>query len=119
MRTIGYAVALLALCSTTALAAKPSASQASAKATAKHAAHDKGSTIVGSQESPIGLYITPWKNDYATPKMAAPHNRLEVYPEPIDPDTFHRQVQYYHAISSFRAAQLAHGKDSPPPPQNK
>lgn len=65
-----------------------------------------GTTIVGDKESPIGLYITPWKNAYAEKGLDRPARLLDEAPQPIDPGTFRRQIEYYQTISDFRRAQL-------------
>lgn len=61
-----------------------------------------GTTIVGDQESPIGLYITPWKDDYAERGLDRPARLLDEAMEPIDPATFRRQIEYYETITEFR-----------------
>jgi len=90
-----------------AQAAKPVAKAPAKSATTGNAQAGPGTTIVGEDESPIGLYITPWKNDYAERGVARPKYQLEELPDPVDPDTFHRQNEYYDTITAYRDAELA------------
>jgi hypothetical protein len=63
-----------------------------------------GTTIVGERESPIGLYIMPWRNSAAEEGIDRPARLLEEEPLAIDPGTFRRQLDYYNALSAHRAA---------------
>ncbi|MCC2657323.1 MAG: hypothetical protein K0Q76_2431 [Panacagrimonas sp.] len=65
---------------------------------------DAGTTIVGERESPIGLYITPWRNAYAEQDIDRPARLLRVDTSPLDRDVFTRQVEYYEALSDAAAA---------------
>ena len=58
-----------------------------------------GTTIVGERESPIGLYITPWRNATAEADIDRPARLLQEKMLPIDEDVFLRQVEYYNALS--------------------
>lgn len=58
-----------------------------------------GTTIVGERESPIGLYITPWRNAYAEADIDRPARLLQEPLLPIDEDVFLRQVEYHRALS--------------------
>jgi hypothetical protein len=69
-------------------AAKPSA-----------AGHEVGTTIIGDNESPIGLYITPWRESHAEKDIDRPARLLQEEMLPIDKDVFERQVEYYDALS--------------------
>lgn len=69
-----------------------------------------GTTIVGDQESPIGLYITPWKDDYAERGLDRPARLVDEAMEPIDPATFRRQIEYYETITAFRKRQQGAAK---------
>lgn len=69
-----------------------------------------GTTIVGDQESPIGLYITPWKDDYAERGLDHPARLVDEAMEPIDPATFRRQIEYYETITAFRKRQQGAAK---------
>lgn len=72
---------------------------------------DAGTTIVGERESPIGLYITPWRNAYAEQDIDRPARLLRVDMTPIDRDVFTRQVEYYDALTD-----AATGKRAAAPP---
>jgi hypothetical protein len=65
---------------------------------------DAGTTIVGERESPIGLYITPWRNAFAEQDIDRPARLLRVDMTPIDRDVFTRQVEYYEALTDSAAA---------------
>lgn len=85
------------------LMAAPPASGASA-APAPSNTRGPGTTIMSSEESPIGLYIAPWKNSFTQPGLFAPRkHRMQIVPEPVDPDTLQRQNVYYQTITSYRA----------------
>jgi len=66
-----------------------------------------GTTIVGDQEAPIGLFITPWKNDYAEHSLDRPARFVDDELVPIDPDVFHREIKYDAAIAAHRKEQLS------------
>ena len=71
---------------------------------------ESGTTIVGDQEAPIGLYITPWKNEFAENGLDRPARFVDVDTAPIDPDVFKRRVEYYDVITAYRNAHLSSGK---------
>ncbi len=75
-----------------------------------------GTTIVGDQESPIGLYITPWKDEYAERGLDRPARLLDEALLPIDPATFRRQIEYYETIAAYRRSQRAAGAGKPQSP---
>ena len=58
-----------------------------------------GTTLVGERESPIGLYLTPWKNSYAEKDIDRPARLLQEDLLPIDEDVFVRNLEYYEALS--------------------
>jgi len=62
------------------------------------------STITGSQEQPKVIYIVPWQPPQAPSDMRKPISNLVMQDllEPIDRDTFLRQVQY-RAVLNERA----------------
>lgn len=111
-----FVAALLLLCAGVAATAsakgnhKAAASDAKAEAgpavSTESAGSQPGTTIIGEDESPVGLYITPWKNGYAERGLARSQPQLEEFPSPIDPDTFHRQNVYYDTITAYRKAEL-------------
>lgn len=61
-----------------------------------------GTTIVGERESPIGLYITPWRNAAAEQDIDRPARLLQVEMAPVDRDVFERQVEYHQALTEAR-----------------
>lgn len=61
---------------------------------------EAGTTIVGDNESPIGLYITPWRESHAEKDIDRPARLLQEEMLPIDKDVFERQVEYYDALSN-------------------
>ena len=58
-----------------------------------------GTTVIGEQESPIGLYIMPWRNSAATGGLDRPARLLDEALLPLDKDVFRRQVEYHRALS--------------------
>ena len=104
MRTLSLAMGLAAalLASTAGAQSRPQAApqpDAPAQDTA-------GTTIFGERESPIGLYLTPWKSEYATRGMDRPAQIVQAPMEPIDPQVFKRQNTYYDTIQEYRQAEL-------------
>lgn len=92
-------------------ATPPPAPSAAAQPVATTATPDGiGTTIFGEQEAPIGLYITPWKDDYAERGLDRPARLLDEAMEPIDPATFRRQIEYYETITEFRRKQRGEAK---------
>jgi hypothetical protein len=83
-------------------------------------ADQAGSTIIGERESPIGLYITPWRNSYAEQDIDRPARLLQVDLSPVDRVVFSRQVEYFDALSNARKAKTAPPAPpaavAPPPP---
>jgi hypothetical protein len=79
-----------------------------------------GSTIIGERESPIGLYITPWRNAYAEQDIDRPARLLQVDLSPVDRVVFSRQVEYFDALAEARKAKTAPKAPpaavAPPPP---
>lgn len=65
------------------------------------AAADKpGTTIFGERESPIGLYITPWRDAHAEKDIDRPARLLQEKAVPIDRKVFDRQVEYYDVLTA-------------------
>lgn len=63
------------------------------------AAVEEGTTIVGERESPIGLYITPWKNSFAEKELDRPARLLQEELLPLDRAVFLRGIEYYEALT--------------------
>lgn len=58
-----------------------------------------GTTVVGERESPIGLYIMPWRQSQAEGGLDRPARLLDEALLPLDPEVFRRQVEYHRALS--------------------
>lgn len=59
-----------------------------------------GTTVItGEGESPLGLYLTPWRDSRPEKDIDRPARLLQEDMRPIDKDVFERQVQYYDALS--------------------
>lgn len=58
-----------------------------------------GTDIIGERESPIGLFITPWKDSGAETELERPARLLQEELLPIDEDVFVRNLEYYGALS--------------------
>lgn len=58
-----------------------------------------GMAIIGDQESPLGLYIMPWRQSAAATGLDRPARLLDDALMPLDPDVFRRQVEYHRALS--------------------
>ncbi|MCK5771683.1 hypothetical protein [Algiphilus sp.] len=64
-----------------------------------------GTSVIGDSESPIGLYIIPWRSSSPTPQMDRPARFVDATEEPVDETQFRRFVEYYDALTRHRAAQ--------------
>jgi len=64
-----------------------------------------GTSVIGDSESPIGLYIIPWRSSSPTPQMDRPARFVDATEEPVDETQFRRFVEYYDALMRHRAAQ--------------
>jgi len=64
-----------------------------------------GTSVIGDAESPIGLYIIPWRSTSATPQLDRPARFVDATEEPVDETQFRRFVEYHEALSRHRAAQ--------------
>ena len=74
------------------------AATASAAVTVKEAG---GSTIIGEQDSAMGLTLMPWKEEYATGLDQPP----SLYRAPLDPvnsSELQRQTEYRDNLSTYR-----------------
>ncbi|MGH8481135.1 MAG: hypothetical protein ACRES8_01575 [Nevskiaceae bacterium] len=58
-----------------------------------------GTTVIGDQESPIGLYIMPWRQSQAQAGLDRPARLLDEALLPLDPEVFRRQVEYHRALN--------------------
>jgi hypothetical protein len=59
-----------------------------------------GTTVIGEQESPIGLYIMPWRQSASQAGLDRPARLLDEALLPLDLDVFKRQVEYNRALSA-------------------
>ena len=59
-----------------------------------------GTTVIGEQEAPIGLYIMPWRQSQSQAGLDRPARLLDEALLPLDPDVFKRQVEYHRALSA-------------------
>lgn len=55
--------------------------------------------FAGEKESPIGLYIMPWRESPAEKDIDRPARLLQEQMLPIDRVVFERQLDYYDALS--------------------
>lgn len=83
-----------------------------APAVASPAEEQRGTSIIGDSESPIGLYIIPWRASSPTPQLDRPARFVDAAQEPVDEKQFRRFVEYYEALTRHRAAQQR-GQDGP------
>ncbi|MFC4253334.1 hypothetical protein [Sinimarinibacterium flocculans] len=60
---------------------------------------EAGTTIIGERESPIGLYIMPWRDARPEPDMDRPARLLQEELLPVDEQVFVRQIEYHNALS--------------------
>lgn len=60
-----------------------------------------GTTVIGEQEAPIGLYIMPWRQSQAQAGLDRPARLLDEALLPLDPEVFKRQVEYHRALTQF------------------
>ncbi len=72
-----------------------------------------GTTVLGERESPIGLYITPWRRAAPEAGIDRPARLLDQPLEPIDREVYRRQVEYNEKLTQARAAEA--DTDSPAP----
>ncbi|MES0872409.1 hypothetical protein [Sinimarinibacterium thermocellulolyticum] len=59
---------------------------------------DAGTTIIGERESPIGLYIMPWREARPQADMDRPARLLQEELLPVDEQVFVRQIEYHNAL---------------------
>lgn len=68
-----------------------------------------GTTILGERETPIGLYITPWRDSPPEEALDRPAKLLEEAMLPLDPKVFARYIEYSTALEEHRKATQAAG----------
>lgn len=69
-----------------------------------------GTTLIGDRESPLGLYLTPWKNEYAERGMDRPPQNFQESVAPVDPKVLSRQLDYYDTIVDHFHSEATSGK---------
>lgn len=99
LAALPLATALLAAALVTPARAQPAVAEEPGVKT-----DNAGTTVVGDRESPIGLYITPWRNDAPEAALDRPARFLEEQLLPIDADVFRRQLEYYNTITDHLRA---------------
>lgn len=77
-----------------------------------------GTNIIGDRESPIGLYITPWRNAAAEVDIDRPARLLSFDLEPVDKRVFSRQVEYYEALSAAQRSKTPAPAAAAPSPSS-
>ena len=70
-----------------------------AAAAGKDAPAPTGAATTGQQETPLGLYIIPWRNADAKGGTGRPARLLDEALRPHDAEVFGREVEYYRALS--------------------
>ena len=67
-------------------------------------------TVTGQQETPLGLYIIPWRNSDATGGADKPARLLDEALLPHDAEVFSREIEFHRALSEHLEQQ---GKITP------
>lgn len=62
-------------------------------------AQTEGTVIVGDRESPIGLYIMPWRESKAAEELDRPARLVTADRTPIDRPVLLRELAYYRALT--------------------
>lgn len=62
-----------------------------------------GTVIIGDRESPIGLYIMPWRDSSAAADMDRPARLVKASLLPVDRPVFLRELQYHRALTGALA----------------
>jgi hypothetical protein len=69
-----------------------------------------GTTVIGEQEAPIGLYIMPWRQSQAQDGLDRPARLLDEVLLPLDPEVFRRQVEFHRVLTEHLAK---NGRNAP------
>lgn len=80
-------------------AAQPAPAQAAPRTPAVKEQTVGTNIFGGEKESPIGLYIMPWRESPAERDIDRPARLLQEQVLPIDRVVFERQLDYYDALS--------------------
>ena len=98
MRQLVFAFAVMMI-SGAALSADPAPAKPGAPSSKQG---DVGTNVFGEDEAPLGLDITPWKENGAQNGLDRPARLLEESPARVDPDVFERRIDYYDTITAYR-----------------
>jgi len=101
---IGLLVLALPLASWAAVAVAVAVA-APAAAGGKTIATDNGTEIIGDQDSAVGLFLTPWKNETAADIDRAP-GLLDVKSRPVDVKTFTQTLENDEALAAYRRSRM-------------
>ena len=74
-------------------------------ALAQAPANEAGTTIVGEQESAVGLFLTPWQEERAS-DLDRPPSRLAPAVPATDAADFARSAAAYDNLQAYRREQL-------------
>lgn len=85
-------------------AAMPRENPAVSTSQAKDAA-EPGTTLFGEQDSDVGLYLTPWKEEHAD-DLDPPPGLLDQTLQPIDGASFARSVREAATVTAYRREQM-------------
>jgi hypothetical protein len=62
---------------------------------------DNGTEIIGDQDSAVGLFLTPWKNETAADIDRAP-GLFDAKSGPVDPKVFAQKIENDDALAAYR-----------------
>ena len=74
-------------------------------AQAQSPANEAGTTVVGEQESAVGLFLTPWQDERAS-DLDRPPSRLAPAAPSTDAVDFVRSAAAYENLQAYRREQL-------------
>ena len=93
-------IASLFIAANAVAATIPSANTSSTKSTVIVKEHG-GSTIIGDQDSAMGLTLMPWKEEFAT-GLDQPPSLYRAPVTPINNSSLQRQTEYRDNLSDYR-----------------
>lgn len=102
VRTIGRSLGIAMLVATAMATAQdemPAVGGGLPQSEPARTAGDAGTTIIGERESPIGLYIMPWRDARPETDMDRPARLLQEELLPVDEHVFVRQIEYHNALT--------------------
>jgi hypothetical protein len=86
---------------TALIAGNAFASPAQSSGTTVTVKESGGSTIVGEQDSAMGLTLTPWKEEYAT-GLDQPPSLYRAPAAPVSDNGLQRQTEYRDDLGNYR-----------------